>query len=342
MSVQSITSLGRVGRILAGSIDPSSISIDREYFANTTSNNQQLQQQQQQHLQQQLQLQQQHYLQQLQTSSTVAGASTNAFNNIKLSSVPPSLTESNSSKSMQQSAAGISSMGDVKQVPFEIQVVLQEPDVIASTKLAHSKTTDSITASGPIAPPRRKKKDSKKGSTSSSEQFYMNEGMRLPAADTDTDSDTKSIKSVRDVQQKLSDDLVKEIEQSWNETSSLQNARMTRCSLDGGGNSVSTANTVMSLGGFSSISALGGNVPAASFSVHASSNTIVSATGTSMSQMSISKTRPVTTAAIGGSINRMSHSLGNSSTSVYSKPSPSNSAKSNSAPGRVRYTLKKL
>lgn len=32
---------------------------------------------------------------------------------------------------------------------------------------------------------------------------------------------------------------------------------------------------------------------------------------------------------------RICHSLGNSSTSVYSKPSPSNSSKSNSAPGRV-------
>lgn len=37
----------------------------------------------------------------------------------------------------------------------------------------------------------------------------------------------------------------------------------------------------------------------------------------------------------GGSMSRICHSLGNSSTSVYSKPSPSNSSKSNSAPGRV-------
>lgn len=38
---------------------------------------------------------------------------------------------------------------------------------------------------------------------------------------------------------------------------------------------------------------------------------------------------------IGGSMSRICQSLGNSSTSVYSKPSPSNSSKSNSAPGRV-------
>ena len=331
-----MTSLGRVGRILAGSIDPTAMSVDREYFANTSNTIQQQQQLQQQ--QQQLlvvQQQQQQYMQ-LPHSSAVAATSTNAsFANIKSSSVPSSLTDSNNCKSLQQPAGFVNVSQN--QVPFENQVVLQEPDVIASTKLAHSKTTDSITASGPIAPPRRKKKESKKGSTSSSEQFYTNESMRLPAPDTDTDSDTKSVKSVRDVQQKLSDDLVKEIEKSWHETSSLQSARMARCSLDGGGSITTSANIALSLGGFNSISALGGNVSSVCSSVHASSNTIVSASGTSISQISTSKSRPLTTAAVGGSINRVSHSLGNSSTSVYSKPSPSNSAKSNSAPGRVRY-----
>lgn len=336
MSVQSMTSLGRVGRILAGSIDPSTISMDREYFANT--NTQQQQQQFQQQLQQQQQ--QQQYLQQQQQSSASLASTSNTFSNMKSASVPSSLTETNISKSL---VLGMGGGGNINMVPFdENQIILQEPDVIASTKLAHSKTTDSITSSGPIAPPRRKKRESKKSSSSSSEQFYMNEGMRLPAADTDTDSDTKSVKSVRDVQQKLSDDLVKEIEKSWNETSSLPNPRMARFSLDGGGvgcSSITTsANMAMSLGGFNSISALGGNVSSSvCSSVHASSNTIVSASGTSLSQISTSKIRPVTTAAVGGSINRMSHSLGNSSTSVYSKPSPSNSAKSNSAPGRVRY-----
>lgn len=330
MSVQSITSLGRVGRILAGSIEPSAISIDREYFASATNSSQQ-------QLQQQLQLQQQQYLQQQQSASSAAVAAGNAFANIKSSSVPTSLTETNSKQPLQQSSVNVSGVSAVNQVPLESQFMLQEPDVIASTKLAHSKTTDSITASGPIAPPRRRKKDSKKGSSSSSEHFYLNEGMRLPTADTDTDSDTKSIKSVRDVQQKLSDDLVKEIEKSWNETSSLPNARMARCSLDGGSSITTSVNMVMPLSGLSSISALSGNVSSVCSSVHASSNTIVSASGTSLSQISSSKSRPVATAAVASSINRMSHSLGNSSTSVYSKPSPSNSAKSNSAPGRVRY-----
>lgn len=57
-----------------------------------------------------------------------------------------------------------------------------EPDVIASTKLAHSKTTDSLISSGPIAPPRKKKK-ARKMSSSSSEQFNLNEGLPLPPID---------------------------------------------------------------------------------------------------------------------------------------------------------------
>lgn len=338
MSVQSMTSLGRVGRILAGSIDPSAMSIDREYFANSSANTQQ---------QMQHQLQQQQRVQQTQL---IHSGSSSTLSSVKSVSVPSSLTDTNSSRTITPAASGVG-MG-VGGAPFESTMTLQEPDVIASTKLAHSKTTDSITSSGPIAPPRRKKK-SKKGSTSSSDQFYMNDGMRLPPADTDTDSDTRSVKSVRDVQQKLRDDLVKEIEKSWNETNSLPNSVSdsscsgsivassnadTVCGSTGvGGAGITTSATLpMTLGGFSSISALGSNVSSACSSGNVSSNTVVSVSGTSLSQISTCNARPVSTAAIGGSINRISHSLNNSSISVYSKPSPSNSAKSNSAPGRVR------
>lgn len=354
MSVQSMTSLGRVGRILAGSIDPSAMSIDREYFANTN----------QQHLQMQQQLVQQQ--QRVQQTQLTKSGSSSTISSLKSVNIPPSLAEVNTTNRTSvpshqpSSVTTVISTENAPPPPFENPVTLQEPDVIASTKLAHSKTTDSITSSGPIAPPRRKK-PSKKGSSSSSEQFNMNEGMRLPAADTDTDSDTRSVKSVRDVQQRLRDDLVKEIVKSWNETSSLQhsvsggsssgataisnnhsgsfssNSAISVSNSSAGG--ISTSVTMpMTLGGLTSIgSALGGNVSSACSSGNVSSNTVVSASGTSMSQISTCNARPVTTAAIGGSINRISHSLGNSSTSVYSKPSPSNSAKSNSAPGRVRY-----
>ncbi|XP_075148282.1 uncharacterized protein LOC142222167 isoform X2 [Haematobia irritans] len=326
MSVQSMTSLGRVGRILAGSIDPSSMSIDREYFANSSQQQQRLQQNQ-----------------------LVNSGSSSTLSSLKSASIPPSQNETSSSRAFATPPATTSSFGGATDAA---PVTLQEPDVIASTKLAHSKTTDSITSSGPVAPPRRKKK-SKKGSSSSSDHFNMNDGMRLPTVDTDTDSDTRSVKSVRDVQQRLRDDLVKEIEKSWNETSSLQNSiagsgttsittgvgNAAICAGGSSGGITTSATMPMTLGGaggvLTSISALGGNVSSACSSVNVSSNTVVSASGTSLSQMSICNARPVTTAAIGGSINRISHSLGNSSTSVYSKPSPSNSAKSNSAPGRV-------
>ncbi|XP_055848960.1 WD repeat-containing protein 44 isoform X2 [Episyrphus balteatus] len=250
ISIQSMTSLGRVGRILAGSVDPSAISIDRESIQNSISSNSQ------------------------QAQNPIPSLTASATNS--QSTTPDTHTASSRSDTDTKSIVS-GQVKEKRQVVMETQqpqtnkIILQEPDVIASTKLAHSKTTDSITSSGPIAPPRRKKKP-RKISSSSSEQFNMNEGLRLPPADDD--DDTISIKSVKDVQ-KLREDIVKAIENSWNENSSITTAA--------------------------------------------------------------SNSRPVTTTAAGGTINRISHSLGNSSTSVYSKPSPSNSAKSNSAPGRVRY-----
>lgn len=262
ISIQSMTSLGRVGRILAGSIDPSAISIDRDSIHNSISSSSQ---------------QAQNPIPSLTASANNSQsttpdthtASSRSDNDTKSSLVNICQGQQQINKDMRQVVVMDSSSSQLPQTNNKI--ILQEPDVIASTKLAHSKTTDSITSSGPIAPPRRKKKP-RKISSSSSEQFNMNEGLRLPPADDD--DDTISIKSVKDVQ-KLREDIVKAIENSWNENSSITTAA--------------------------------------------------------------SNSRPVTTTAVGGTINRISHSLGNSSTSVYSKPSPSNSAKSNSAPGRVRY-----
>ncbi|EDW16299.2 uncharacterized protein Dmoj_GI22303 [Drosophila mojavensis] len=259
MSIQSMTSLGRVGRILAGSIDPSAISVDRESLASQTPPP---------------------------TTTTMAMSTATTVVNA---------ASATSTKYVQQSEAAVAA------IPPQI---LQEPDVIASTKLAHSKTTDSITSSGPVAPPRRKKK-SRKFSNSSSEQFNMNDGMRLPAGDTeDTDSDTRSVQSVRDVQQQLRDDIVKQFESSLNDVSIMTSSNTLTCS---------STSTIVS----------------------ASAST---ATTTPSSLAQIASTshachvRPVSTAGI---MMKPSQSLGNSVTSVYSKPSPSNSAKSNSAPGRV-------
>ncbi|GAB0088186.1 WD repeat-containing protein 44 [Sergentomyia squamirostris] len=248
VSVQSMTSLGRVGRILAGSIDPSGISVGRDSNqlssggsskspqgsgggnAGGTMGNSQLLTDQQEN------------------SATLAKASSSKSDDqdklaMNCQSETNSLCEGVSEPVAQSSATGGGSM------------TLQEPDVIASTKLAHSKTTDSLTStSGPVAPPRRKKKG-RKLSSSSSEQFNLNEGLKLPPNDTP---------------------------------------------------SVQPADTEGACG---STDADKGSVQETPTSVK----------------------RPPHL----GSIGRISQSLGSSSPSVYSKPSPSNSAKSNSAPGRV-------
>lgn len=255
VSLQSMTSLGRVGRILAGSIDPSAMSINPDQLS-ISSNSHQMQQ-------------------------FLAAAALNT----KPVQVEPQSPSRNDNASKQQQQLRLQQQEQhqqqLKQQATEKEnsrnaqladnkpLILQEPDVIASTKLAHSKTTDSLTLSGPVAPPRRKKKP-RNISTSSSEQFNMNEGMKL--LPIESDSDTKSIQSVKNVQ-KFRDDLLRELEASWNEAA---------------------------------------------------------------------KQPPNVRPVANSSMCRISHSLGNSSTSVYSKPSPSNSAKSNSAPGRVRYLFGSL
>ncbi|XP_004536890.1 uncharacterized protein LOC101454024 isoform X2 [Ceratitis capitata] len=384
MSIQSMTSLGRVGRILAGNIDPSALSIDRESLAAhsaSSANSHQLQQQQQQqqqmylqHLQQQQQQQQQQLQQNLgimapstsnnlaalveqqnvaAAAAAAAATAPRSSSNVsristKYTSTPAaSPTHSQTSTSTIGAVVTAAAVTAVNRTIPDPKIIFQEPDVIASTKLAHSKTTDSITSSGPIAPPRRKKKSRK--STSSSDQLSMNEAMQMSAApDTeDTDSDTRSVKSVLDVQQKLHDDLAEEIERSWQEKKSFASVHAVGGATTAAPIGTATINSTslhMSVGsgrphsiGMNALTMGISNIPLGPSMTMTSSTGVVTASIASLAQTSTCNTRPVTTATVGGSINRISHSLGNSSTSVYSKPSPSNSAKSNSAPGRVRY-----
>lgn len=253
-----MTSLGRVGRILAGSIDPSTISVDRESLQFS-----------------------------MPSSSIVHGSNTS------------NKTSANNSQTTtpENKPEAITISNKVEPTPTPNKIVLQEPDVIASTKLAHSKTTDSISLSGPIPPsrpPRKNKSKARKLSSSSSEQFNMNEGLKLLPIDTDIDfkqslqnkqkipiTKTASVKSVKEVAQQIRYDLD-------NDTTSLTESSET----------IKQAET-----------SVPDKVPSTLSFVQSTKN-------------------PIT---------RISQSLGNSSCSVYSKPSPSNSAKSNSAPGRVRY-----
>lgn len=142
--------------------------------------------------------------------------------------------------------------------------------MIASTKLAHSKTTDSLTSSGPIAPPRRKKKSIKTISSNSIEQVSCTESSpsstesKLKLSVALPPASSECAVSLPSPATKAIETLTREIENSFV------------------GSSSSTSRT-----------------------------------------------------EFGGSMSRICQSLGNSSTSVYSKPSPSNSSKSNSAPGRA-------
>lgn len=282
MSIQSMTSLGRVGRILAGSIDPSAISIDRESLASLNAQQQKQQAQQQQQAQP--------------TSSTSSNTPPSVGNTSSGMSTPRvSPKHQQSGKEVAATTTGVPSAASSAQSSGVGSMVLQEPDVIASTKLAQSKTTDSITSSGPVAPPRRKKK-SRNCSISSSDQYSL-----PPADNEDTDSDTRSVKSVQGLQQKLRDDFVMEFESSLNNaTSSASNITLT----------CSSTNTVVS----------------ASASTSAASSSLPSTIAIHMRPM-------VASVTIAGP--KLTQSLGSSSTSVHSKPSPSNSAKSNSAPARV-------
>lgn len=208
-SIQSMTSLGRVGRILSGSVDPSAS------FGRDTS-----------------------LLKISESNSSIATSENKTQDTVK----QPDSPEVTNNK-----------------------IIFQEPDVIASTKLAHSKTTDSLIVSVPVAPPRKKKR-ARKLSSSSSEQFNMNIGMKLPPMEKSS------------------------------------------CPIDFSQEEEQTP------------------LPSPASAIELLTRELEN----SFSEQSLPK--PV----INNSLNRVCHSLGNSSTSVNSKhQSPSNSSKSNSAPGRA-------
>ncbi|XP_055322901.1 WD repeat-containing protein 44 isoform X2 [Sitodiplosis mosellana] len=240
ISIQSMTSLGRVGRILAGTVDVTNSTADKD----TCSTN---------------------ALTVDWNAASTSTATSTAANDV----VSDRKTRSTISGSCNVNDSSTSS-NDNTNNNNNNTMTLQEPDVIASTKLAHSKTTDSLIQSGPIAPPRRKKKSIKTISMNSVEQVSCTESspsstesklklsVALPPASTECAASLPSPAT------KAIETLTREIENSFVGSSS-----------------------------------------------------------------SNSRTE------IGGSMSRICQSLGNSSTSVYSKPSPSNSSKSNSAPGRA-------
>lgn len=307
-SMQSLSSLGRVGRILAGSasVDASALSLGKDsmYLAPSTSSAPQS-------------------LiavpssssrdTQLSGSSSIpssgggagAGATGMAPGNASGDNISSSgRYNSNEEIRTRQDNASVSGNDDYR---MNMNVPLQEPDVIASTKLAHSKTTDSLTCSGPIAPPRRKKK-TRKLSSSSSEQFNMNEGLKLPPADS----------SSSELVVKLPTNSQPAIERS-SETVSVLSTTMP-----------SDSQPLPSPDTLESITRQIENTFKGEVCALASKGPVLSGIAAAPTG-DLSEPRKLLT----GSMGRIPKSLANSSTSVNSKPSPSNSVKSNSAPARV-------
>lgn len=109
LSIHSMQSLGKVGRILSGSLDPPSMNVSRES----------------QHIQKEVQSNQQ--------SEYPMSGVTESTSNFELQAT-----------SGQRKADDNLSQNSNYLFTMNQHTILQEPDVIASTKLAHSKTTDSV------------------------------------------------------------------------------------------------------------------------------------------------------------------------------------------------------
>lgn len=109
LSIHSMQSLGRVGRILSGSLDPGP-------FSNSSKEN----------TQQNLQLE---------SPTNVTSATSEKTDSLKSQQQKSDDTISQSSNY---------SLVTSNSARNHINTVLQEPDVIASTKLSQSKTTDSV------------------------------------------------------------------------------------------------------------------------------------------------------------------------------------------------------
>ncbi|XP_055634627.1 WD repeat-containing protein 44 isoform X2 [Toxorhynchites rutilus septentrionalis] len=293
LSIQSMTSLGRVGRILAGSasVDASGLSIgkDSTYLAASTSSAP-------------------HSLIALPSSSSretqLSGSSSiqsssggGVVGNVSTENI--GTCKYDSYEEIRHRQENTASSDNDKEHRVNMNVPLQEPDVIASTKLAHSKTTDSLTCSGPVAPPRRKKK-TRKLSSSSSEQFNMNEGLKLPPPDSCSTELTVKLPIAQ--------------------TSIGCNNEPPVIETTGEGQILPSPATLASITRQIENSFQEATIGASNGSP------AIGAAGESSGEP-----RKLLT----GSMGRIPNSLGNSSSSVHSKPSPSNSVKSNSAPARV-------
>lgn len=356
MSMQSMTSLGRVGRILAGSIDAVSIGVQSNVTAaamsslsptqstvvfpvtptlvttkTTTTTT----------------MTTVHSAQALPNIQTTPSTSADAdavaagiaIDAAAAAAVPTNLPKSNDADAAQANAAAAHQ-----------PIIFAEPDVIASTKLAHSKTTDSLKTVGPVAPMRRKKKTRKLSGTASEQLNPTDAAAQI--------SDTMSL--TLDVNRANLQPLTSALGAlSIAESTTTASTAITTTSTTAATFAAAPAThpsppktppptqrslaeqpQVLSSPATAAIASLTREIEN-SFTEAAAAAQAAAAAAAAAASTATASTSSTSSASLqhlaGGSMNRISHSLGNSSTSVCSsaKPSPSNSAKSNSAPNRV-------
>lgn len=266
------------------------------------------------------------------TTSTSTTASGTPASSSSTSSSSKTDTSRSSTDSTQTSREEIRSKtatpkSEIDEYPVPLtNMPLQEPDVIASTKLAHSKTTDSIITNRPVPPPRQKRRG-----TANKDQLASSISKPLS-------SSTENVSTVPKVHPKVtrsdSATQLKLVMPPSNAVSAISSTTTTTQSRD----------TKMNEDLQQAIPCSPGTIDAIQRELENSFAKAATSTPNAASFAAFKQS----------SIARISHSLGNSVTSVAvtqqtqhqqqpqvfahpnSKPSPSNSAKSNSAPARVR------
>uniref|UniRef100_A0A336M9V6 WD repeat-containing protein 44 n=1 Tax=Culicoides sonorensis TaxID=179676 RepID=A0A336M9V6_CULSO len=322
MSIQSMTSLGRVGRILSGTLsvgrDSNQLSLSSStsqiptFGAFTTTPT---------------------------TTSTSTTASGTPASSSSTSSSSKTDTSRSSTDSTQTSREEIRSKTatpkseiDEYPMPLTMNVPLQEPDVIASTKLAHSKTTDSIITNRPVPPPRQKRRG-----TANKDQLASSINKPLSSS---TENVSTLPKEHPKVTRSDSETQLKLVMPSSNVTTTSSTSSSTSTTQSSVSSEEKTKKEIEQT-----------PIPCSPGTINAIQREL---------ENSFSKATTSTPNPVGpykhGSITRISHSLGNSVNSVAvqqlqqyqltqqapfvypnAKPSPSNSAKSNSAPARATY-----
>lgn len=160
--------------------------------------------------------------------------------------------------------------------------------------------------SRPVVPPRKKKNQKKKLSNSSSENFNLNEGMSLPPLDNNNIDNRKFERETESLK-------------NFSNRESYDDIISTRSQIESDKNNIAKTGAVA---GDNTIETFQRELEK-TFSKDNNGNSGTTTTNVGASRKS-------------ASLNRIYQSLGNSNTSINSKASPSNSAKSNSAPSRVR------